>query len=115
MAGLTITTVVPKPGCTAEETVPVKSLAAGNNFGLHHMHGNVWEWVADCWHDSYDQAPTNGQVWGEENAGELRPWCFARGRLVSTNLSAPARRRSATTGLAMERSTMLGFRLARTF
>ena len=27
------------------------------------MHGNVWEWVEDDWHDTYDRAPTDGSAW----------------------------------------------------
>ena len=27
------------------------------------MHGNVWEWVEDCWHGSYQGAPTDGTAW----------------------------------------------------
>ncbi len=44
------------------QTAPVGSFEA-NEFGLYDMLGNVWEWVADCWNGSYENAPTNSTVW----------------------------------------------------
>ena len=61
---------------TQTQTKPVGSYQA-NLWGLYDMHGNVWEWVVDCWHANYQGAPINGRTWGGPSGRRvLRGGCW---------------------------------------
>ena len=97
-----------REGAYRAKTVPVGSFAA-NAWGLHDVHGNVWEWVQDCWNDNYQGAPRDGSAWesGDCSLRVLRggSWYNDPGFLRSANRIRTVTRRS---------SSQFGFHVART-
>ena len=90
-------------------TISVGSFSA-NGWGVHDMHGNVWEWVQDCWNDSYAGAPADGSAWesGDCDKHVLRggSWFDGQGDLRSGNRDSMDPR---------IRAPDVGFRVARRF
>ena len=88
---------------------PVGSFTA-NRFGLYDMHGNIWQWIEDCYHEDYQGAPQDGSPWVEGAGCNQR---VVRGG--SFNVTPP-NLRSANRGWhdTDNRSYSLGFRVGRT-
>jgi formylglycine-generating enzyme len=90
-------------------TAPVGSFRP-NAFGLYDMLGNVWQWTEDCFHDSYDGAPSDGSAW---TSGECK-YRVARGGswiLDPKSVRSALRARGIPTGMDYSNT---GFRVART-
>ena len=75
-----------------QQTIPVGQFPS-NAFGLHDMHGNVWEWCADHFHDNYQGAPTDGSAWVEQKNENYNRYLMLRG---GSWFTYPANCRSAS-------------------
>jgi formylglycine-generating enzyme required for sulfatase activity len=97
-----------RQGDWLQRTVSVASFRA-NPWGLHQMHGNVWEWVEDAWHDSYTGAPADGTAHEASSDGKrvLRGGSWLNGPRGLRS----ARRHGASPNF---RRSDIGFRLAMT-
>ncbi|MBW4629276.1 MAG: formylglycine-generating enzyme family protein [Brasilonema octagenarum HA4186-MV1] len=90
-----------------EETTTVGSFPP-NAFGLHDMHGNVWEWCADTWHENYEGAPKDGSAWLTQSENDnhlLRGGSWA-------NYPGYCRSAYRTFNVAGDRNVNFGFRVA---
>jgi formylglycine-generating enzyme required for sulfatase activity len=92
-----------------EVTAPVGSFKP-NGWGLYDTLGNAWEWSEDCFHGTFDGAPTDGSAWREANGGD----CAFRTPRGGSWISGPqwTRLSSQSKDPAGYRSFLLGFRVA---
>jgi formylglycine-generating enzyme required for sulfatase activity len=92
------------------QTAPVRSFDP-NRWGLHDMHGNVAEWVEDCWHDSYEGAPQDGQAWLEGNGGTCGRLVLRGGSWSGGHNQDDARCANRTWVVPSLRGNIIGFRV----
>lgn len=98
-------------GCDRDATWPVCSRPRGNSAqGLCDLAGNVWEWVADCWHGSYRGAPHDGAAWSTHCKGNRR--MAVRGSSFLNGTPDDLRAASRDSSPAGQRYFSIGFRCA---
>jgi formylglycine-generating enzyme required for sulfatase activity len=90
---------------------PVGSFKA-NAFGLYDMLGNVWQWTADCWNESYVGAPADGRPWaaGDCSKRVLRGGSWSS---VPALVRSAARSNADAAGRNFDYAAYAGFRVAR--
>jgi formylglycine-generating enzyme required for sulfatase activity len=92
-----------------QKTVPVDSFES-NPWGLYNVHGNVWEWCEDVWHETYEGAPADGSAWIQGGDASRRALRGGSWDADPQGLRSAIRNWSP----AVIRVSLLGFRVART-
>ena len=82
-----------------------------NNWGLYDVHGNVAEWVEDCWHANYEDAPSDGSAW-TTNCTNNNNRVIRGGSWADTQLSLRSAARASARAVETNRPRDYGFRVA---
>ena len=80
-----------------------------NAFGVYDMHGNVWEWCEDVWHNNYDRAPKDGSAWSQRR-DVYDEWRVLRGGSWFYS-GAFCRSAFRSDNYSSHRDNMIGFRV----
>ncbi len=114
----------PRPGSAAPGKAPALGLlrlggrasqwgeTRPNAWGLHPLPGNILEWVEDCWHANYTQAPSDGSPWLSGGGGDCA-YRVVRGIAATGSEFGGKRLAARAREFAEARSPTLGFRVAR--
>ena len=98
-----------------------------NAWGLHDMHGNVWEWCLDIWHSNYQGAPNDGSAWSKDSGlkvlrggsnelnGSAGTLCGGYWIIYSENCRSAVRRYSFPRESRPNYNTGFGFRVSCSF
>jgi formylglycine-generating enzyme required for sulfatase activity len=95
------------PVTRREKTTPVGQFSP-NAFGLYDMHGQVWEWCEDDWHDNYENAPVDGSAWLNKNNSQQAK-CLRGGSWI--NYPEDCRSANRFNDLRVVRFDVSGFRV----
>ena len=95
-----------------KQASPVGSFPA-NLFGLRDMHGNVYEWIEDCWHENYELAPDDASAGLEECGGDSSRRVLRGGSWFTVQANARSANRGSSDPAL--RTDNIGFRVLCSF